>query len=297
MASRPHFFTPQAPGPPGTTNWQAGPGPGGGFDEFAPQAGPSQRPPQGDPANPLNDILYGAGSGFIRSGLGAYGERMFGSGRDFVQANVNRYFSSQDVYYYFQVNNQYVKNKLKILLFPFLHRGHWTRIAEQVAGGLTYKPPRGDINAPDLYIPFMAYMTYIVLGGLAMGLDGRFNPSVMNARFTKGLIGWFLEVVLLRSLLYTLGSSDAPILDLVAYSGYMFVGISVSILAWTIWHYSYYGVIIWTSLCTGIFLVKTMKRVLFSETRSYSQETSVHHYSLILMALAQFPLALWLGIL
>eukprot|EP00271_Cylindrocystis_brebissonii_P015158 TRINITY_DN37299_c0_g1_i1.p1 TRINITY_DN37299_c0_g1~~TRINITY_DN37299_c0_g1_i1.p1 ORF type:complete len:316 (+),score=39.54 TRINITY_DN37299_c0_g1_i1:213-1160(+) len=313
MTSRTDYFAPHAPHQPlhhpGSSSqggasipmsWQAGPGPGGGFDDFGQHGGgPSvYRPPQqpGDEQAPFNDLIYGAGSGFIRSGLGAYGERMFGSGRDFVQANVNRYFSAHDMKYYFQVNDQYVKNKLKVLLCPFLHRGHWTRIAEQVAGGLTYKPPRHDINAPDLYIPLMAFVSYLIIGGFAVGLEKRFTPTVMSSRFTRGFFGWCLEALFLRGLLSTIGgSADAPLLDLLAYSGYPFVGIALAVAAWTIWHHAYYPVIIWTSLCSAIFLVKTMKRVLFSESRSYSQETSLHHYSLIGLAVLQFPLALWLG--
>lgn len=33
---------------------------------------------------------------------------------------ISRYLS--DPHYYFQVNEHYVKNKLKVVLFPFLHR-------------------------------------------------------------------------------------------------------------------------------------------------------------------------------
>ncbi|CAI5988829.1 unnamed protein product [Closterium sp. NIES-65] len=172
--------------------------------------------------NPLNDMLAGAGSGFIRSGLGAYGERLLGSSRAYVQNNVGKYFASTDFHYYFHVNDAYVRNKLKIIVFPFLHKGHWTRVAEQVAGGLTYKPPCNDINAPDLYIPAMAFATYVMLAGLSAGLLGRFAPAFVNARVGKGLIGWFLEVLLLRTILYSLASGDAPLLDLVAYAGYMF---------------------------------------------------------------------------
>lgn len=118
---------------------------------------------------------------------------------------ISRYFS--DPQYYFQVNDQYVRNKLKVVLFPFLHRvntdlvwfclsflfftptscyafpyfslysfflqGHWTRISEPVGGRLNYKPPVYDINAPDLYIPFMAFGTYVVLGGFSLGLQGK----------------------------------------------------------------------------------------------------------------------------
>ncbi|KAJ1376093.1 Yif1 family [Sesbania bispinosa] len=65
------------------------------------------------------------------------------------------------------------KNKLKVILFPFLHRGHWTRITEPVGGRLSYKPPIYDINAPDLYIPLMAFGTYVVLAGISFGLRGK----------------------------------------------------------------------------------------------------------------------------
>ncbi|KAE8807207.1 protein YIF1B-B-like [Hordeum vulgare] len=82
--------------------------------------------------------------------------------------------------YYFQVNNQYVWNKLKVVLFPFLHRGHWTRTTELVGGRLSYKPPVQDINAPDMYIPLMAFTTYIVVAGYALGVLGRKLHSQNN---------------------------------------------------------------------------------------------------------------------
>lgn len=37
--------------------------------------------------------------------------------------------------YYFTVNTRYVRNKLKVLLFPFTLRGHWNRTLEQVRNG------------------------------------------------------------------------------------------------------------------------------------------------------------------
>lgn len=124
-----------------------------------------------------------------------------------IEWQISRYFS--DPQYYFQVNDQYVRNKLKVVLFPFLHRvstnplviisavpsfgfyclfyycntclalclfliqGQWTRITEPVGGRLSYKPPFYDINAPDLYIPLMSFGTYVILAGLSLGLRGK----------------------------------------------------------------------------------------------------------------------------
>ncbi|KAF9588233.1 hypothetical protein IFM89_008633 [Coptis chinensis] len=111
---------------------------------------------------PIGYTMHGAGAGIIRDGLGAYGERILGSSSEYVQSNVREYFS--DPQYYFQVNEQYVRNKLK---------GHWTRITEPVGGILSYKPPAFDINAPDPYIPLMSFGTYVVLAGFKLGLIGK----------------------------------------------------------------------------------------------------------------------------
>lgn len=241
--------------------------------------------------NPFGNAFSGAGSGFIRSGLGAYGEKIFGSSSEYVQSNISRYFA--DPQYYFQVNDDYVRNKLKVVLFPFLHRGHWTRITEPVGGRISWKPPIYDINAPDLYIPLMSFLTYVVLAGVVLGLRGKFSPEAINWLFMKGLVGWFLQVMLLKASIFSLSSGEAPLLDVVAYAGYAFTGISLAVFGKIFWSYSYYFVMPWTCLCMGIFLVKTMKRVLYAEVRSY--DSSRHHYLLLLIALAQFPLFMWLG--
>lgn len=121
----------------------------------------------------------------------------------------------------------------------------------------------------------------------------RFTPEALNWLFMKGAVGWFLQVMLLKITLLSLGSGEAPLLDIVAYAGYTFTGLCLAVLGKIIWGYSYYVLIPWTCLCTGVFLVKTMKRVLFAEARSY--DSSRHHYLLIFVALAQFPLLMWLG--
>ena len=121
----------------------------------------------------------------------------------------------------------------------------------------------------------------------------RFSPEALNWLFVKGMVGWFLQVMLLKITLLSLGSGEAPLLDIVAYAGYTFTGLCLAVLGKIIWGYSYYALLPWTCLCSGVFLVKTMKRVLFAEARSY--DSSRHHYLLIFVALAQFPLLIWLG--
>ncbi|KAF9600168.1 hypothetical protein IFM89_004992 [Coptis chinensis] len=127
-----------------------------------------------------------------------------------------------------------------------------------------------DINAPDLYIPLMPYGTYVVLAGFTLGLIG------------KDYLDGFAEILLLKVSLYSLGSGEAPLLDIVAYAGYAFTGMCVPIMGRIMWSYSYYFLMPFMCLCMGVFLVKTVKRIIFAEIRSY--DSSKQNYALLFMA-------------
>mmetsp|Transcript_44508 Transcript_44508/g.141717 ORF Transcript_44508/g.141717 Transcript_44508/m.141717 type:complete len:250 (+) Transcript_44508:2-751(+) len=118
-------------------------------------------------------------SPFAQSMAKAYGGKFLASGHSFVQSKMG-FLGSATLHYYFNVNTNYVVNKLKVLLCPFLHKGSWTRIPEQVAGGLTFKAPRHDINAPDLYIPIMAFFTYAIAYCCVEVVGDRFSPEDMS---------------------------------------------------------------------------------------------------------------------
>lgn len=92
-----------------------------------------------------------------------------------------------------------------------------------------------------------------------------------------------------------MGGGEAPLLDIAAYGGYLFTGVCLSIISRLLWSHCYYFLLPWTSICMGMFLVKTMKRVLFTEMRSYDRHSSRQHYLLLFMAIAQIPLFFWLG--
>jgi hypothetical protein len=85
------------------------------------------------------------------------------------------------------------------------------------------------------------------------------------------------------------------LLDIVAYAGYGFAGTSLAMLVRVFWSPSYYFVLPWFSICTGVFLVKTMKRVLLGAPRSYERHPSRNHYFLLFLAVVQFPMLFWLG--
>ncbi|PON99378.1 Yif1 family [Trema orientale] len=165
-----------------------------------------------------------------------------------------------------------------------------------VEGKFVYKPPMYDVNAPDLYIPLMAFGTYVVLSGFFLGINGKFSPEALNIQFKNGLLCWLLQVLLLEATLQSLGAGDVAVLDVVAYAGYTFVAGSVTLLARsTAWSYSFHGVMMCECICMGVFLIKTMKRILIAEVTSSQKHSSKCHYLLLFVALAQAPLLFWLA--
>ncbi|KDP38688.1 hypothetical protein JCGZ_04041 [Jatropha curcas] len=234
-----------------------------------------------------------AGSDLIKNELGSYGEKLLGSSSAYVQSNITKYLCNSQ--YYFEVNDQYVKNKLKIILFPFLHRGYWMRTTEKVGGELFYKPPIYDINAPDLYIPLMAFGTYLVLAGFSLGINGKFSPEALSVQLANGLLCWLFQLLLLEATLRSLGDGDVPLLDVVAYGGYTFAAVSVAVLSRITCRYCFYIVTLWESFCMGMFFVKIVKRILICEMRNCEKHSSKRHYLLLLLAIAQIPLLFWLG--
>lgn len=54
----------------------------------------------------------------------------------------------------------------------------WSRDRNPHDGG-SYKVPSQDLNAPDLYIPLMAFITYILVMGFIMGITDTFTPEVL----------------------------------------------------------------------------------------------------------------------
>ena len=82
-----------------------------------------------------------------------------------------------------------------------------------------------------MYIPVMAFVTYILLSTLLAGLRGAFHPEVMGLTATTAFAVVALEILGLKFGTYVLSiSNDSQLLDLVAYSGYKFVGVIVTLV-------------------------------------------------------------------
>lgn len=81
-----------------------------------------------------------------------------------------------------------------------------------------------------MYIPIMAFVTYILLSTLIAGLNGKFEPQLLGITFSNASVIILLELVVLWLGRYFLNiSSESQIYDLIAYSGYKFVGVIVTV--------------------------------------------------------------------
>lgn len=166
---------------------------------------------------------------------------------------------------YFAVDNSYVKRKMNMVLFPFMFR-EWARqeIEPNPDGTMTYALPQQDENAPDLYIPSMSLLTYVLLCALCYGNAGNFDPEVIPEVTSKCVIFQILEVIAIRIGFY---SMEAPvaILDLLSYTGYKYLGLCVNMLVGLMMghflgygHRSYYFTYLWTATAVSYFILKVM---------------------------------------
>ncbi|KAI1320424.1 YIF1-domain-containing protein [Xylariaceae sp. FL0255] len=231
---------------------------------------------QGTPQQGQGNNVFGSYGNFINDPMaaqfvGQVGQNAF----KHVEQNMNRWVNLSALKHYFNVTNGYVVNKLFLVLFPWRHKP-WSRKQAPGPNGQDawYLPPRDDVNSPDMYIPVMAVVTYVLLSTLLAGLRGQFQPELLASTLSTAIGSIFVEILLLRLGCYFLGiSNTSQILDLLAYSGYKFVGIIVTVTVaqlfnggkgtggWIGW-----SIFLYTFLANSLFLMRSLRYVLLPES-------------------------------
>ncbi|VDO11751.1 unnamed protein product [Rodentolepis nana] len=251
----------------------------------------SYQPPAPQHSNPFNpNVGHVFGNSFTQNVAMHYGTEALGQGKQIVQDKVERYFSLSKLKHYFVVDNGYVAGKLGILLCPFFHT-RW----ELQYDSTGVVPPRSDINSPDLYIPVMAFVTYIVAAGISLGVEGRFAPDLLGILCSQ-VFGWiFFEVCALSLALYLLNlQSSLSYFDLLAYSGYKLVHMIAVVLVALVLHApGYYFALVWTGLAFAFFQIRSLRLQVLAQA---GYQTSINPrrgvYFLVCSALFQ-PLIIW----
>jgi len=171
---------------------------------------------------------------------------------------------------YFQVDNRYVKRKLQRIFFPFRCKS-WQRVklcdAPSQGRGMSdvaYAMPHSDENAPDLYIPIMSLITYVLLCALVYGNAGQFNPEVLSAVASLCCMTQLVEVLVIRFGYSMMMQAPVAFLDLFSYTGYKYFGLSSNMLAAILATYfglgkkTYYIFFLYTASAASFFMWKTL---------------------------------------
>lgn len=205
-----------------------------------------------------------------------YGTNFVGSQKQTLQKEIDKYLMSPKMRHFFTIDLHYVKQKLIVLIFPYIKKKQWA---------LTYLKnarviPRYDVNSPDLYIPLMGYLTYVFIAGLLLGVEGMFTPEDLGLIASQGVAWTAAEVILQLFSLYVLNvKSTINYFDLLSYSGYKFVAIALcSILKVLNRPESFVVGVIYFGISSSYFVMKSLQWRLMSEMEESSElDDSNHH--------------------
>ncbi|KAH8418009.1 hypothetical protein KR222_010216 [Zaprionus bogoriensis] len=253
-------------------------------------AAPPQQPTQPQATAPLGAPTYGVGApqqpqppyGVAPGGIPAgqypqlgmfqqpivqdmamqYGQRLADQGKQLVENQFEKWVPVAKLKYYFAVDNAYVGRKLRLLFFPYLHKD-WSLKYDQEHP----VQPRYDINAPDLYLPTMGYITYVIVAGLLLGMQNRFSPEQLGIQASSAMAYSIFELVVYSIALYVMNvKTSLKTLDLLAFTGYKYVNIVVCLLTSTLFFRSgYYIALAYTSFAFGFFLLRTLRTKLLQD--------------------------------
>jgi hypothetical protein len=142
----------------------------------------------------------------------------------------------------------------------------------------------------------MSLVTYCLLCALCYGTAGKFNPEVIADVTTKCFLTQILEVLIIRFGFYMMDTSVA-LLDLFAYTGYKYLGLTVNMLFGIMFGFfegfgrtGFYVTFFWTASAAAFFMLKTMANNIPRKTSATGPK---REFMVIAFALSQFA-TMWL---
>jgi hypothetical protein len=169
--------------------------------------------------------------------------RMFGGLAENVEKTSQSWFASRLNYFrdYFNVTHSYVRWKLLYVLLPFIpmaSSGVSRTVSREIpyegedkteqsgsGVGLRLMPGR----RPDLYLPLMGYITFIIIYAFSKG-DAFHPDDLYNIASLAGVLG-LLEVLAIKGTAYIVSLPTLTLTDIVAVCGYKFINLSLSVLS------------------------------------------------------------------
>lgn len=254
---------------------------------------PMQQPPRSNPGQAGQPDFMNQFSSNPMAGLA------MNSAQDFLHKQSELYLPGAygmwgNLKYYFTVNNSYVKSRLKILLLPFRHK-NWRRMGngeQDESKPMQYAPPTRDCNAPDLYIPLMGFLTYILIVGYCKGTSNQFSPDVITKDASYCLVMQLIEIGVLAACLYVLNSSIS-FLDLVSFSGYKYIPLVINTVVFQLLgSVAYYVSLLYTGVAVSYFTLNCMKGSVADPT---PENRLFRNYLLFGVSCLQLVLVCWIS--
>lgn len=219
----------------------------------------------------------------------SYGRDFMGKGQEEIKRNLDKYVSINQLKYYFAVDTTYVTKKLSLLLFPFVHKDWSIRFSHDEP-----VQPRFEMNAADLYIPSMAFVTYILVVGYMLGVQERFSPEKLATTASGALTALFLEILIiyLTTTVMSISSTLAK-WDFLAFSMYKYVNMILCLVAGLILSRTgYYAGLLYSSASLALFLFRTLHLRIEPEVHGGENHGKRKLWLISLMVLIQ-PLMMW----
>lgn len=172
--------------------------------------------------------------------------------------------------HYFQVTTSYVAQKIRLILFPFISQNNWQRIPDSQmsnSGTLVFLPPKEDVNSPDMYIPIMGLVTYILVWNTQRGLQGSFDPENLYYKLSSTTAFVCLDLIILKLGLYLLVNTNSPttiLTELICYVGYKFVPLTLVLFLPKTPLYLSIIFKVYLFIAFGVFLLRSVKFNLFN---------------------------------
>jgi hypothetical protein len=205
------------------------------------------------------------------------GSSAVAAGQEYVQKNFGGIIPLTSIKHHFNVSNSYVIRKLKLVVFPWTHKSWSRRVHRSEQGQTEYQAPRDDINSPDLYIPLMAFVTYVLITAFHSGLQSRFHPRVLGDSASSALAVVFVDFLFVYIGCYLLNvQASSQAVDIIAYSGYKFVGVILTILSSDLYLSGalYYIVFFYFFFANGLFLLRSLRSLVLPDPAVFNTSST-----------------------
>ncbi|KAG5459463.1 MAG: hypothetical protein BJ554DRAFT_132 [Olpidium bornovanus] len=112
----------------------------------------------------------------------------------------------------------------------------------------------------------MAFATYVLLVGVALGRQSKFHPDHLWFTASTAIIVVILEVLLLKFLCYLWNiTAELPLADLLSFYGYKFVGAIVILLVrFVLPGWPTHVALLYSGLSCGFFLLRSLRNAVMS---------------------------------